>query len=223
MQSVGLLRKPSNRDEREQREMRLAAARRRYEALAKAWRTHDPASEFKQRLAELAVTRDKLAALSRNRQGAIRAAQHRAGLQHFLGAYGVAQAGISGFGRVLLATLGAHGVTTAADISAANLASVPGIGPIRRAALMTWRDDLARGYRQKGASGALDVAMAQTIDAQYGSKINLLLTTLRNGAGSLRALADREKLEASTKLDELRAAARAVAQAMADLNAPTMT
>ena len=223
VQSLGLLSKPSNRDERAKRETQFVAARRRYNALAEAWRNHDATYAFKRRRAELAVTRHQLATLFTRRHEAIAAAQHQAGLRHFLGAYGIAQAGISGLGRGLIGTLTAHGVTTAADISIANLTAIPGIGPKRRAALLTWHDGLVRVYRSKGTGGVLDTAMIRHINAQYESSLIPLLATLRNGVGSLRALADRERLEASTKLEELRAAARAVAQAEADLDAPTMT
>ena len=220
LQNIGLL-KPSDRGERARRAADLVIALRRYEDLVKVWRAHDPVTTYNTHRTELTNSRDRLAALFEQRRQAIAAAQLRLGLRRFLAAHGIGQAGIKGVGRSLVATLTAHGVGTAADVSAANLDVIRGIGPKRRAALISWRDDIAKRYRPSGISLTLDALTIQQIDSQHHSEIMRLLDRLRGGAASLRTLSDQERKKTNVEMSELLAAARAVAQAEADLNAPT--
>jgi DNA-binding helix-hairpin-helix protein with protein kinase domain len=217
-ENIGLVAQ-SGGAERERRKKILIACRRRYDELAKDWLAHDPRALFQQWRAKLLSAREKLISLFRQRQQAISTAQQRLGLQGYLASHGITQPGIKGVGRSLTSTLLAHGIGSAADISAANLNAVPGIGPKRKAALIAWQNDLIRRYRPTGTVPALDDKTVQRIDSGPHAKIARLLATLRAGAASLRAIADREREKSSVDMQVLAAAAMAVAQAEADLNA----
>ncbi len=216
LQTIGLLSR--HHPDRPRRERALAVARQRYDGLVRTWRSHDPGIAFANRLALLTSSYDTVALRVRQREAAVASARSRLMLQAFLGGFAVQEAGLRGFGEALLLTLTAHGIESAADLTPAALAIVPGIGPKRRAALMEWRNTVATDFRP-GAAPPLPRTALRPVEARFDADIRALLAGLRAGAEALWKLREQEDERTRLAWKALGAAAQAVAQAEADVAA----
>jgi DNA-binding helix-hairpin-helix protein with protein kinase domain len=97
-------------------------------------------TDIRRQLGEVANLRlRKLDELKRNQ----RAIQ----LADFLDQFEIQQAKISGIGPGRTQTLESYGIETAADLTSAAIAKVPGFGPKMQANLMDWRQSLERKFR----------------------------------------------------------------------------
>ena len=207
--------------EEKERAARLAtarAARNKYAQMAVAWSSLDLVGAWNTQRAILAASREELRRTFAARRRDIEHAVGRADLQRHLGSFALDSAGIRGIGRQRLQTLQAHGITTAADVSAMALQSVPGVGPVLKQALEAWRASKQRAFRPPAAarrppSGA-DI---RGIDARYADEISKHLSVLRGGADKLRRVADNEKASLERARVALLQAAQTLAQAEADL------
>ena len=215
--TVGL--RAPDRDEFARRHQALDRTRQAYDKLVQSWRAHDPGLRFEEALGRLALTYEAVGKRVMQREEAVAAARSRLALMQFLSGYAVADAGIRGFGRSLIATLDAHGMSSAADLTQAGLAVVPGIGPKRRTLLLEWRNAIAAEFRPDSIP-LLPRTALRAIDAKFDADITALLDALRNGADALWALRDKEDTRTRAAWKALTAAAQAVAQAEADLDAP---
>ncbi len=206
-----------------ERAARIAAVRLAqddYARLAATWSVLDPVSVWQTEHAMLAAARTELLRGFAGRRQEIEQASSRADLQRYLGSLALDSAAIRGIGRQRIQTLRAHGITTAADISAAALRSIPGFGPALKAALEAWRTTKELAFRPpRGEARLPPPAEVRRIDARYADSIGKRLGTLRGGADRLRRIAAEE----GAKLDRAHAAlvdaARRLAQAEADLGA----
>lgn len=222
LQSIGLLGARDD-EERERRLARRDTACKAFEHLRVIYNSYDSTNAFNRQKAGLNRTRVELQDFFKQRSAAIQALQNRLGLHRFLESFGLSRAGLKGFGPTLLSTLIAHGVGSAADVSPANLSSIPGVGPKRKEVLYAWRKNLEQFHKPAEEKTTLNVAQVQQIDMHHETQIEVRITTLRSGAALLRTLIDQEKARATLTLDELRLAARAAAQAEADLQAPAVS
>ena len=200
---------------------RLAArrlAQDEYARLAATWSVLDPATAWGTERAMLAASRSELLRVFAGRRREIEQATGRADLQRYLGSLALDSAAIRGIGRQRIQTLRAHGITTAADISATALRSIPGFGPALKAALEAWRMTQERAFRPtQGQARLPPAAEVRRIDARHADAIAKHLATLRGGADRLRRIAAGEKAKLDQALALLMEAARRLAQCEADL------
>ncbi len=210
-----------DRAEFARRHQALNKARQRYEQAVQSWRTHDPGVPFEEAQQRLEVTFEAIGKRVRQRDAAVEAARSRMALMQYLSGFAVVEAGIRGFGRSLIATLDAHGMSSAADLTQAGLAVVPGIGPKRRTTLMEWRDTIAAEFRPDTIP-LLPRTALRAIDSKFDTDIAALLDALRVGTEGLWTLREAEDARTRAAWKAVTAAAQAVAQAEADLDAPVV-
>lgn len=104
----------------------------------------------------------------------------------YLDKYSIQGAKISGIGPVRKATLVSFGIETAADVNQSAVVQVPGFGMAMAGNLVEWRRKLESRFRYNPARTALDVADENRLRADFGRRRATLETTIRSGLMTLR-------------------------------------
>jgi DNA-binding helix-hairpin-helix protein with protein kinase domain len=138
-------------------------------------------------------------------------------LERYLQSYPVASSKISGAGTARLATLRAHGIATAADISPAVI-NVPGIGSVLADNLLGWRKYLEKRFQYRGAGGLTQSEIAE-VDREIAVFRSQIVKDLQHGETTLKQLRNQILLERQAIQPLLEPALRAVKQAEVDLQA----
>jgi DNA-binding helix-hairpin-helix protein with protein kinase domain len=198
----------------------LSLAEREYQRLVNAARDAGDRG-FAERRAKLRGLRDQHAALDGEEQrqiaklaGTARERQLAAHLDaHFIDA-----ATVPGLGPARKAALRSFGIETAADVSPRAIAQVKGFGPGLTAAVCAWRDLIEGRFRfdARRAVTPQDEAAARSRAAAQRSAIEAQLAT---GALDLRRLSAAVTERHAQVVADAERAAKAVAQARADLAA----
>ncbi|MES2642385.1 MAG: hypothetical protein V4850_23075 [Myxococcota bacterium] len=130
-------------------------------------------AELRERsLREAGQLRDRWRALPGERTARLRAMSEQAdrlALSRHLSKFLLENAGLPGIGPSRLHTLRFHGITTAADIDAAALDGIVGIGPTLSSTLLAWRGRVAQGYIRDPRAVAPPMLQAQ-VDAAIRSE-----------------------------------------------------
>ena len=114
----------------------------------------------------------------------------------FLDQYLIRSASISGIGPVRKATLVSFGIETATDIRKFSVLQVPGFGHVMTRNLLDWRHKLESRFRYNPARNAQDIADEGRLRADFSRRKSALEATIRNGLQTLRA--------AKSKIDNLK-------------------
>lgn len=118
--------------------------------------------------------------------------------------------------RTVLAALSSYGVETAADITAASLDNVPGVGEVRTRLLLEWRRAKEATFRfdpaQSGGAAAIQAA-----DRRLTGERRLHERALQAAAARLEALAAEPAQQLAALETELADGARTLAQALKDM------
>ena len=118
----------------------------------------------------------------------------------FLDRFLIRNADISGIGPVRKATLVSFGIETAADITKFSVLQVPGFGDVMTRNLLDWRDKLESRFRYNPVRNAQDIADEGRLRANFATHKSDLEATIRNGLQTLQA--------AKPKIDNLTVRAR---------------
>lgn len=138
--------------------------------------------------------------------------------QHYLERQRIWQARIPNVGSELTATLQSYGIETAADVSEAAVMTVPGFGPVRTAALLSWRQQVERNFRFN-PNRLIDPADAAAVERETQMERVRIERALSTGAERLRLMAKQMQSERSRLMVDYKDALRRQAQAIADLAA----
>ena len=104
----------------------------------------------------------------------------------FLDQFAIRNAKISGIGPVRKATLVSFGIETAADVSHSAIMQVPGIGAVMAEILLEWRSGLESRFRYKSARNAQDITDEHRVRTTFAKRKAKLGASIRNGLKTLR-------------------------------------
>lgn len=227
--ALGMWSDPLVVSELDRRRRILAEAKAEQAAAIAAWRKADDGrAAFARARAELEQAYEGIQAQPKVRATMLaslqtHAKQHQ--LRSHLSDYEIGDAKLRGIGRSLVMTLEGAGFETAADCdnNALNKAYharlIPGIGPAKIATLVAWRQDLEGQFRFNANRLVLPHDVVQ-LDLEFARAGKRMVVKLQQGIVPLRHIAS----DADRRLQEwtirLRAHARAVAQAEADVAMP---
>lgn len=164
------------RRERQRRRLALLTARHELTDLRAAWRRHATDQPFMRKLHALHALRDRYRNLSTDLQRDLQRLatdQRQLQLQAYLEGHFIDAAQIPGLRATDRVALESYGIETAADVTPAALAGVPGfgqrLGRQRAAALLDWRQALEQRFRHDPRQGA-DPAASVNLQQQYAQR-----------------------------------------------------
>jgi DNA-binding helix-hairpin-helix protein with protein kinase domain len=214
---AGILRTGPRGGSREARAA-LRKARSRWQALEERWWSEAGGATFDAKRRELAAFREQYRGLASARPAArTDPATHRRErqLRRYLDQYRIDQADIAGLGPGRKVTLQSYGMETAADLSQAALATVPGFGPSLISKLVDWRGSLERGFAFDPTQ-PLEVADLAALEHDIAAQRAKLEAALRHGPAQLYQMRDQILARRQSLLPTVTAALKALAQAEAD-------
>lgn len=188
--------------------------------LVERWRQEAGDSEFeklKEHLNNIQTQYRALPDLLQRRINQLDSQKHKVQLQRHLERARIEEADISGIGPSRRATLRSWGIATAADVTEARLAAIPGFGGtgVLAGNVIAWRQRVERRF-SFDPTKATDPAA----DASVRSEISLLASQyeseLSKGATALRALASRATTTRESLASDIQVAWADYAQVQAD-------
>ncbi len=156
--------------------------------LEQEWQSKAGTLMFEQKKRQLGDIRRELGELPKLRLAKIdelRRNQRTIQLTLFLDQFEIQQAKISGIGPGRTQTLESYGIETAADISEAAIAKVPGFGPVMLSNLMDWRKSLEKKFRFD-PNKAIDPRALARVEQDILVERQRLEERLRTGFGELK-------------------------------------
>ena len=199
----------------------MRSAEERWRILSERWNRDASDKRFTDQFQKLERERNELHHLPQLRQKRYqqleRNREHQQ-LRHFLERFEIDRATIRGIGPGRKVVLESYGIETAWDITEKRVLAVPGFGPSLARELLKWRQGLERKFRFDPGKG-VDPQDIAALDREMAGYRNKLEQSLANGLPALNQIRNHilaQRTELKPQLDE---AARALAQARADLKA----
>lgn len=121
-------------------------------------------------------------------------------LQAYLDRFPIRRANIPGIGPAKTAALISFGIETAADVSQPAVLRVPGFGDVMTNKVMDWRRSVELRFKYDPMPNAQDIADEREMRGRFAAEKAKLESTIRNGLGALR--------NAKVRLEALPAKAR---------------
>ncbi len=177
--------------------------RKKVKELETLWKEHLEMPSFRVR---------QLAALTSGRRDAQR--------QRFLDQHRIARVKIPGISHDRTATLQSFGIETAWDVNPRDILRIPGFGPKLTQALLEWRRSVEARFVFDPSKG-VDPADIASMDRDIAARQDQIRQALLAGAGELERIKHQIFLSRQALAPQLEAAAKALAQALADLKALT--
>jgi DNA-binding helix-hairpin-helix protein with protein kinase domain len=172
---------------------------------------------FKEQLKGARHRYAELDAAERQQIEGYRAHRRQRQLQSYLEGFDLSRADIKGIGQAKLATLSSYGVDTAADLTKARLATLPGFGEALIGRLLEWRQKHEGRFVYNASENDADRQEIARLRAITQGKAGPLRATLTNGASDLEMRARRVH-EFALKVDPVLAKVHErLGQARADL------
>jgi len=168
---------------------RFRSATSQWQAIAARWAEEAGDSGFQRRLAELRQMRTDLETMPAQRQAWLAKLERevkRSQLDHYLHRFTIQSASIHAVGPTRKAMLIRYGVDTARGATWNALMSVPGIGDALAANVMAWRHRLESSFRLDPARG-VDPRDVATLDQEIARERARLASRLSSGPNQLRA------------------------------------
>lgn len=137
-------------------------------------------------------------------------------LQRHLERQYVDQASISGVGPALKRRLAAYGINTAADVNQYRIMEIPGFGPAKTTAVLTWRVSCEGKFRYNPSDPATTREREQSV-AVHETRKRAIENALQIGRDELQRRRQLPSAIRTAMEQKLVLAARQVAQATADL------
>lgn len=206
--------------ERARRLSEKQAAEQEYdELLERAQRDAGPAG-FHAKRAELSRLRDEYQALPDVERREIESLQSTARerqKQRFLDSCFIDSATIPGVGPARKAALRSFGIETAVDVSRSKVMQVRGFGEGLTRAVTDWKASCERRF-VFNAAAAVTAAERDAVRSKFGARRVSIEAALSRGAGELQSLGQRVTTQSAMLQPKLGEAARRLAQAEKDLS-----
>jgi DNA-binding helix-hairpin-helix protein with protein kinase domain len=190
-------------------------------ALEERWRFEAGEAKFTARMNQLQVAKQAWEDLANERHRRLRLLErHRETFQRqaFLAHFHLERATIPGIGPSRKAMLASYNVETAADIVDAKISQIPGFGPVTLGKLRQWRASVEAQFRFD-PSRAVDPQDIARLDRELAGKRADLERDLLNGPSDLKRLAQEISTVRSALETQIASALRMVMQTEADLKA----
>jgi DNA-binding helix-hairpin-helix protein with protein kinase domain len=195
------------------------AAERAFDALMERARKECGPEPFLARKRQLMSLRDEYQGLGRQGQAEMEKLRHTAEARQkekFLERFFIDKAEIHGVGPAKKAALRSFGIETAADVEWNRVRNVKGFGDVLTRAVVDWRVAQERRFVFNPAHAVTD-ADRNAVRAKFVAKKQVQEAAMTNGPAELHRLAKELQARKSSYDYQLAAAAKAVAQAKADL------
>jgi DNA-binding helix-hairpin-helix protein with protein kinase domain len=205
--------------ERTRARQEVKAAEAELQILHGLWLREASTLPFESKLRELEQKRSLYADLPAARQrglAQLQANRRQKQLESFLDQYRIEHKTIKGIGPARRATLQSYGIETAADVNAAAILKVPGLGPTIAQNLIDWRNSIERTF-VFDANRGIDPADLQALESTLTHQRAQLETDLTAGATQLEQTRRRIETRRQTLLSQITATNVRLAQAKADL------
>lgn len=206
-------------DEREKRQKALAAARQQYEHLVGVAKRDAGPDAFQNRCLQIKKIKEDYENLSIEEQKEIsqlHATAHQRQLDKFLSTCFIDVASIPGIGTSRKAALSSFGIETAADIKKNRVMTVRGFGEGLTSSLLDWRASCERRFKFNPTI-AVSQQDKNLVHAKFAAKRGALESALTAAPSELHALRQRALDHQSVLIPKLQDAAKQLAQAEADL------
>ena len=174
-------------DKRDQFEKALRAAEATWTNLRNRWEQDASDRSFHAKLEELKQTRRQWEALPRyrhERYGELETQKRKGQLQRFLERYPIDRASIPGLGPTRKAMLESYGIDTAWSITEKAVMVVPGFGPALTRSLVSWRRSVEVKFRFDTTKG-VDPSDIAALDREIDKVRQKLEAWLLSGASEL--------------------------------------
>jgi DNA-binding helix-hairpin-helix protein with protein kinase domain len=209
---VALMMRGRTPDEARNLDLRLSAARERFDSIVRHIERERMTSVLPQLEARAEVLYRGLQAFPQRRADRLRSLDNNRferQMRHFLDQFEVKDARLKGFGPGLFATLVSNGIETADDVAVDRLAGVRGFGPKRINALLDWRRNVEARFRFNPSDPA---------DAQERARVEreLQLESVKEVA-ELRQVAEQIKAHAGPLRQRIAMLAGELGQAQEEL------
>jgi DNA-binding helix-hairpin-helix protein with protein kinase domain len=206
---------------RETAKRQLKDARDLLQRLQGTWAREAGDSPFLSKRAELELLRKEyqdLPALRQRKLRELEAGRRQAQLDRLLDQHRIDRAKIQGIGPGRTATLQSFGIETARDVNERDILRIPGFGEALTGSLVSWRRSLERQFVFDPSKG-IDPADLAALDRTISGRKSQIEQALQAGPAALERLRYEISVRRQALLQQLEAAARAVAQAEADFKA----
>lgn len=205
--------------ERSVRRSALDAARQEYERLVERARKEAGPEGFHARRAELSKLKDELEELPRAEQeelNRLHATAQERQKEKYLDSCFIDRASIPGVGPARKAALRSFGIETAADVNRSRVMQVRGFGDGLTRAMVDWRLSCERRFQFNPAT-AVSQGDRDAVRAKFAAKRVALERALAAGPGELQQFRQRAASQLAVLTPQLQDAARKLAQAQADI------
>lgn len=210
---------PERTAERDKRKTVLEAARREYEILASVARRDAGADGFHARRTQLEKLKGEYEKLPVEEQRDIDQLQltaHQRQLEKFLNTCFIDMASIPGIGPSRKAALSSFGIETAADINKNRVMNLRGFGEGLTSSLLDWKASCERRFKFNPA-GAVSQLDKNLVHAKYAAKRASLESALSAAPAELQQIRQQAATHRTFLMPKLQEAAKQFAQAEADL------
>lgn len=208
------------RDEQVKRKAAFDSAAVAWRDIQQRWQNESRSNPFASELEALRRKRDAYRELDKQyarERDALETAKRARQLEQFLEKYFLDHAKIPKIGSGRKATLASFGIETAADVTYARLASVPGFGPTLVASLMQWRASVESRFTFD-PTRHVDAHEVSRLQARFAPKRRELEPSLLAGPARLSALREQVDANRARLRVELEVCAADWARARADLD-----
>lgn len=206
-------------EEREKRKKTLEVARQEYERLVTMAKRDAGPEAFQVRRSQLEKLKgdyERLPVEEKKEIDQLHSTAHQRQLEKFLDTCFIDIASIPGIGPTRKAALSSFGIETAADIKKNRVMNLRGFGESLTSSLMDWRASCERRFRFNPA-GAVSQQDKNVVHAKFAAKRGALESALISAPSELQQLRQRALTHQATLMPQLQEAAKQLAQAEADL------
>lgn len=214
----GILKRMLDDDAPREFEQAARAAEVRLRNLEQCWRREASGEEFHTKLDDLRTLAAEYRQLPEGRKQKVRELErelYEFQLRHYLEQFDIADADIPHIKDGRKAMLSAYGINDAADVTAAALAAVPGLGSFLLSQVLMWRQSLQAKFKFNPGRG-VDPADIQRVDNGIAKRRAEIERFLSKGPAELKDLRRRIIAARGRLQDQLESALKDVAQAQAD-------
>lgn len=206
-------------EEKDRRTSAHAQADRAYQQLLGQLRDATKLDRFQEAKQSLEAARQTHAGFAAKEAKLLLSVQEKARerqLTEYLEKFFLDSASIPGLGPAKKAALRSFGIETAADLSTRSVSAVKGFGPKLTATMMRWQADKVRGFRFNSSPQALHVETAK-VRQEVAAQRQKVESVLQGGPEHLTRIKSDVESSVAKLMPQLQRAAQALSQASANL------
>ncbi|HEX4496368.1 MAG TPA: hypothetical protein VIE43_11925 [Thermoanaerobaculia bacterium] len=204
---------------REAAKQQLKDLKRNMNGLQVLWTTQASEAPFTSKQNELERLKEEyqdLPSLRQRKIATLEAGRKTSQLGKFLDRHRIDKAKIPGIGDGRTATLQSFGIGTALDVVRHDVLRVPGFGPVLAEALNSWRRSIESKFVFDPSKG-VDPADLTALDRAMAARKTQIEQVLQAGVAELEKIRYQISIHRQALLQQLEAAAKAIAQTEADV------